>query len=119
MNRLKAKGIPVYRTDENGTVVATSNGTNVSFNVNPGSYKGAMSSSSSSTNTSTSNTVLVPVPKATTTSKSQGVTVYTTKTGTKYHVAGCSYLSKSKIPVSLSYAKSKGLTPCSKCHPPQ
>ncbi|WP_396020619.1 MULTISPECIES: ComEC/Rec2 family competence protein [unclassified Clostridium] len=33
MNRLKAKNIPVYRTDEDGTVVATSNGTNVSFNV--------------------------------------------------------------------------------------
>ena len=68
MNRLKAKGIPVYRTDENGTVVAISNGTNVSFNVNPGSYKGITSSStsisSSSSNTSTSKTVptVVAVP---------------------------------------------------------
>ncbi len=123
MNRLKAKSIPVYRTDENGTVVATSNGTNVSFNVNPGSYKGitssSTSSSSSSSNNSTSKPVLVPVPKAITPNKNQSVTVYTTKTGSKYHVDGCSYLSKSKIPISLSDAKSSGLGPCSKCHPPQ
>jgi len=52
MSRLKAKGIPVYRTDENGTVVATSNGSNVSFNVSPGSYKGVNSSSTSSSSSS-------------------------------------------------------------------
>lgn len=119
MSRLKDKNIPVFRTDENGTVVATSNGTAVSFNVNPGSYKGIVSSSSASSNTSVSKPVPVPVPKAITPSKNQSVTVYTTKTGSKYHVDGCSSLSKSKIPISLSDAKSKGLTPCSKCHPPQ
>jgi competence protein ComEC len=123
MNRLKAKNIPVYRTDESGTVVATSNGTNVSFNVNPGSYKGIVSSStsdsSSSSNTSTSKPLPVPVPKVTTPSKNQSVTVYTTKTGSKYHVDGCSSLSKSKIPISLSNAKEEGLGPCSKCNPPQ
>ena len=47
MDRLKAKSIPVYRTDESGTVVATSDGSNVSFNVNAGSYKGIVSSSKS------------------------------------------------------------------------
>lgn len=40
MNRLKNKGVPVYRTDESGTIVATSDGSNVTFNVKPGSYKG-------------------------------------------------------------------------------
>lgn len=43
LNRLKAKNIPVYRTDENGTIVATSNGKEVKFSTNPGSYKGAAS----------------------------------------------------------------------------
>lgn len=47
------------------------------------------------------------------------VTVYVTKSGTKYHSAGCSYLSSSKIEISLDDAKSKGYTPCSKCNPPQ
>ncbi len=44
-------------------------------------------------------------------------TVYITKTGEKYHTAGCSYPGKDKIPISLSEAKAKGYTPCSKCHP--
>lgn len=47
----------------------------------------------------------------------QSVTVYGTKTGSKYHRAGCSYL-KSSIPMSLEDAKRKGLSPCSRCNPP-
>lgn len=39
MNRLKKSSIPVYRTDESGTVVAKSNGTDITFSVQPGSYK--------------------------------------------------------------------------------
>jgi len=38
MEKLKIKGIKVYRTDENGTVVATSDGKNIIFNKKPGSY---------------------------------------------------------------------------------
>lgn len=48
----------------------------------------------------------------------QSVTVFITKTGAKYHRDGCRYLSKSRIPISLSDAKS-GYTPCSVCNPPQ
>ena len=43
--------------------------------------------------------------------------VHITKTGEKYHNAGCSYL-KSDIPISLSNAVSQGYTPCSRCNPP-
>jgi competence protein ComEC len=122
MGRLKANNVPVCRTDENGTVVATSNGNNISYNVNPGSYKGIISSttssSSSSSNTSTNKPLLVSVPTPTILSKNQGVTVFTTRTGSKYHADGCSSLSKSKILISLSDAKAEGLGPCSKCHPP-
>ena len=46
-------------------------------------------------------------------------TVYVTNTGAKYHSAGCQYLRKSQIPISLDDAKAQGYTPCSKCHPPQ
>ena len=46
------------------------------------------------------------------------VTVYITKTGSKYHRAGCRYLSKSSIPISLSDAKSR-YSPCSVCNPPR
>lgn len=39
MNRLKAKGIKVYRTDESGTIICTSDGKNISFSCEPGDYK--------------------------------------------------------------------------------
>lgn len=39
MDKLKGKNIPVYRTDELGTIIATSNGKTISFNTKPGSYK--------------------------------------------------------------------------------
>ena len=46
-------------------------------------------------------------------------TVYITRTGAKYHRAGCRYLKKSCIPISLNEAKQRGYTPCSVCGPPQ
>lgn len=44
-----------------------------------------------------------------------GETVYITKTGSKYHRAGCRYLRKSQIEISLSEAKNEGYTACSVC----
>lgn len=44
-------------------------------------------------------------------------TVYVTKSGSKYHSAGCSYLSKSSIEMKLSEVGSR-YTPCSRCNPP-
>lgn len=46
------------------------------------------------------------------------VTVYRTRTGTKYHREGCRHLSKSKIPISLQQAQTMGYTPCAVCRPP-
>jgi len=47
------------------------------------------------------------------------ITVYITKTGNKYHRAGCKYLKKSCIPISLEEAKAEGYTPCKICNPPE
>lgn len=46
------------------------------------------------------------------------LTVYITRTGKKYHRAGCRYLSKSQIPISLKDAVNRGYGPCSVCNPP-
>ena len=43
--------------------------------------------------------------------------VYITKTGDKYHRAGCRYLSKSRIPISRKDAIARGSKPCSVCKP--
>lgn len=46
----------------------------------------------------------------------QGVTVYITRTGAKYHRAGCRYLSRSMIPIRLQDAM-RNYSPCSVCRP--
>jgi hypothetical protein len=50
-------------------------------------------------------------------SRREDPTVYVTRTGSKYHVAGCQYLRKSAIPMKLSEAV-EGYSPCSRCNPP-
>lgn len=45
-------------------------------------------------------------------------TVYITRTGERYHDAGCRYLSKSCIEITLQAAVDGGYTPCKVCHPP-
>lgn len=39
MDRLRAKGVKVYRTDESGTIICISDGKNISFSCKPGDYK--------------------------------------------------------------------------------
>lgn len=39
VNKLKSRNIPLYRTDESGTIICTSDGKNINFNCNPGDYK--------------------------------------------------------------------------------
>ena len=72
---------------------------------------GASSGSSSGGSSSDSSSV----PAAYSSSDDQSETVYITNTGSKYHSAGCRYLKKSQIPMSLSEAKRQGYTACSVC----
>ncbi len=59
-----------------------------------------------------------PTPKAAPTSDvEEAETVYTTRTGTKYHRAGCRYLAKSQVPLPLREAVAR-YKPCSFCRPP-
>jgi len=99
MDKLKAKGIKVYRTDESGTIVATSDGKNITFNTKPDSYaflgRGPSASSKSflSSGSSTAKTVATLVPKSSNNSK----IVYYTPTGKSYHYdKNCRALSRSK-----------------------
>lgn len=133
MDRLKNAGIPVFRTDEQGTIVAISDGQNITFNCKQVSYNFNSSSTSEKSSVSTSNTtsqqtttnnvttpIIIPAKTAETpvVSTPTTSTVYVTKTGKKYHTATCKYLSQSKISISLQDAKLK-YTPCSVCNPPE
>jgi competence protein ComEC len=55
MDRLKGKNIPVYRTDEAGTIVMTSDGNAITFNVKQGSYNYNDNPKSTSSNTTSTN----------------------------------------------------------------
>jgi len=46
------------------------------------------------------------------------IIVYVTRTGTRYHRAGCGSLSKTKIAIPLEKAR-KNYLPCNACHPPK
>lgn len=63
--------------------------------------------------------VVTPTPQTTPpVVEKQEVTVYVTRTGSKYHRSGCRYLARSCIPISLEDAKTQGYGPCSICGPP-
>lgn len=150
LNRLRAAGISVFRTDEQGTIVATSDGNDITWNCSPSeswkageptgssdtsqnaasSRTGTLNNNSSSSvadNSSADSTAssgssdagIAADTSGSTNSDSSSVMVHITDTGSKYHSAGCSYLKKSDHEVTLSEAKSMGLTPCSRCNPPQ
>lgn len=103
LKMLKTKNITTFRTDENGTITATSTGKEITFDAKASNIK----------------TISVEAIKKTSTSNISATLVYTTKTGRKYHRVSCSYLSKSKIKITLKKAKGEGLTPCSRCKPPK
>lgn len=93
-------GVTLFRTDQQGSIVASCDGNSITFST--GATKASASSSGA----------------AATSTASGDTTVYITKTGKKYHTEGCTSLSKSKIAISLEDAKQEGYTACSKCNPP-
>ncbi len=121
-------GVQIFRTDEQGSIVAESNGTEITWNCAPSeTWKAGETTESSYSETLTSTEEFVKEDSSTVhsaeeapvTNKNIGVEVHITETGKKYHSAGCQYLKKSDIPISLEDAKNRGYEPCSKCNPPQ
>ena len=100
-------------------IVAATDGNSISFSTAFGS--GSSGSSSENQSSSSSTAVISDDGQYSqdNSASSSDVTVHITKTGEKYHSAGCQYLKKSDIEVTLSEAKARGLTPCSRCNPPQ
>jgi len=107
---LKAAGTRIYSTQKNGTVtltIAASGAVAWSFAKSAQPLTKAASSSGGSIAGSTSAT----------SGSSGGTKVFVTETGECYHLSGCRYLSRSKIPISLKDAKAQ-YRPCSVCKPP-
>ncbi|MBZ9608614.1 MBL fold metallo-hydrolase [Clostridium estertheticum] len=143
MDKFKNKNIAVYRTDENGSIIATSNGKDVSFNVKPASYNGAKEKVAAKTTANNSESVsnakvvapkpiqeaapeeirkTTPEPIQETAPKqtNSGGMVWLSATGDKYHsINNCGRMNPNKArQVTLDEAKNS-YSPCSKCSPPQ
>lgn len=110
LGKLSAAGVDVYRTDAVGSIIVTSDGDNIKVDKAPTSY--APNAPPAPVSSPAASSV------ESSTGQNQSVTVYVTKTGSKYHVDGCQSLNKSKIAMSLSAAK-VSYGPCSKCNPPR
>lgn len=109
-------GVNIYRTDEAGTIIVTSDGTNYTIDKIKASIQANAPPTTNSPQSVTTSSNESTQQEAT--SQNSSAIVYRTKTGSKYHNAGCSYL-KSSIQTTVSEAKKMGLTPCSRCNPPQ
>lgn len=122
MDRLKAANIQVYRNDENGTIVAISNGTDITFSTKPGSYTGKDSTSSSTsdnntTSDSTSQSSTTNPEVVTTNEPAQGERiVYWTSGGKSYHYnKSCRTLSRSKNILEGAASTCPKTDPCDVC----
>ena len=114
MTRMVNAGAEVYRTDEVGTIIVTTDGNTYSLNKNTSTIQSNAPPVVAETNpepVQEETVVEAPVTQS-------DVIVYVTKSGSKYHRYGCSYL-KSCIEITLSSARSSGYDACSRCNPPR
>lgn len=132
IDNLSQREIEIFRTDLQGTIIATSDGKQITFTtqenvsntdiLSPGIVPTTTPSTTTPPTTvvptTTPTTTLPPVTEAPTTEPvPENYGVFKTNTGTKYHKEGCRYLKQSKIPISKEEAISQNLEPCSVCKP--
>ncbi|MBZ0312412.1 MBL fold metallo-hydrolase [Clostridium butyricum] len=135
LQKFSSRGIEVYRTDESGTVVAESDGSNISFSTAPyadnstGDSAGSAGVSNDSDKDNSDSSSSAGYGQATDTENSTasssdnegqdnntGETVWVSKNGSKvYHKdKSCSGM-KSSVQMTLGEAENKGMRACSKC----
>lgn len=127
LNKLRMNGIRTFRTDEQGTVVAKSDGKNIVFNMSPSDTwragePGDLSdrepaAKGSGNSAGTEGTVSDTADTGT--AENEEIIVHVTDTGKKYHTKNCSFLKDSDREISLTDAVALGYEPCKVCHPPQ
>lgn len=119
LSLLKKNNIKTYRTDENGTIVATSTGSKITFDAKSTTLSDVNVSTPSEDTTSgkaTASSTDTTSSKDTTTNNDSKV-VYITDSGNKYHKDGCRYLNNGKIKTTVKKAKDEGYNPCKVCKP--
>ena len=121
MNRLESNGIKVFRTDENGSIICTSDGKNISFNCNPGDYASGGGSSKSSSASVSVAPVVTPTPSKN--SQQNNNNQYEGNSSThKFHLISCRYAKEISSGHAVSFktrdeAIKQGYVPCKVCKP--
>lgn len=140
LNTLRTNGVAVYRTDEDGTIIATSDGKTISFNV-PASetWKAGEPTGSSAKNSTlaksttkaaetpapapqpedTTPAVAEPTPEPPAPATTEVTYILNVKTK-KFHKTSCSYLPTTNRLDSSESRESiiaQGYEPCKKCNP--
>ena len=119
MGRLSDMGIPVFRTDKQGTIIAVSDGTNITWSQDPcndyssGDASSQVVSQEQETTVSESESIQQETAGA-----DVGTTVWIPATGEKYHrIPNCGRMNPDTArQVSKSEAEAMGYTPCKKCY---
>lgn len=142
LQRFEAQNIDIFRSDEQGTIIAVSDGNNITWNVKasntmaPGEKRTDQTNEDAETVNQAQDQEIEQQPfqedpdqedpdqLETGQDQEKGsdilqTMVHITEAGGKYHNAGCQYLKNSDIEVTLTEAQDRGLEPCSKCNPPQ
>ena len=124
MGKLSDMDIPVFRTDDQGTVIALSDGNTISWNQEPcndytsGSEKQSTDSSADQSERDTNDAAATESYAAETdTSDTQGRMVWISATGSKYHsIPDCGNMNPDKaMQETESQALSQGYEACKKC----
>ena len=136
LNTLRMNGVKVYRTDEEGTIIATSDGKKITFNVPESeTWKSGEPTQNSSVPKSTqsqevpkesndSAEVVQEAPKeSTNTSVPNGITYVLNKNTMKFHLPSCSSVDTIKpknrqdTTMSRDEVIGSGYVPCKRCNP--
>lgn len=115
LKKLSSSNIKVYRTDEVGTIIVSSDGNTITVDkkVSPIKPQAPPQVTTKAETQSLVNNVNIS------SEDKKEVIVYITNAGKKYHLGNCRYLNKSKVQISLTDAKSRGYEPCNVCQPEQ
>lgn len=133
LNSLRERGVKVFRTDEQGSIVATSDGVNITWNCAPSETwqtgTKTESSASSQTNNQSQQAVVVtatPTPEITPSQEQQTAAeiTYICNTNTKkFHYPSCSSVDQMKDKNKLETTAGRdeviaqGYEPCKRCNP--
>ena len=114
MEKLSDMGIQVYRTDEQGTIIASSDGSTISWNVDPCNDYTAGDESISTEGNLTGDSLAEATEEPASGSEQM---VWISATGSKYHsIPDCGNMNPDKAyQEPVSQALEEGYEPCKKC----